>query len=89
MFSGAVPPDGHYELKQHLAEIVDLFGPVPKALLEKGCQDIVQLVFNDEGMVRHAPPINRPGLPSERIIARFGPGSHGRFCFLFIRDDEN
>jgi serine/threonine-protein kinase SRPK3 len=70
MFSGAVPPDGHYELKQHLTEVVDLFGPFPKALLEKGRQDIVQLVFNDEGMVKHAPPMNRPGL----LSGAFMPG---------------
>lgn len=56
MFSGAVSPDGHYELKQHLAEVVNLFGPFPKALLDKGDQDIVEAVFDDQGMVKGLPP---------------------------------
>ncbi|KAJ5951879.1 uncharacterized protein N7479_010292 [Penicillium vulpinum] len=30
MFSGSVPPDGHYELKEHLREIPNLFWPFPK-----------------------------------------------------------
>jgi serine/threonine-protein kinase SRPK3 len=49
IFGGAVPPDGHYELKEHLAEIVDLFDPFPKELLDKGNQDIVGGIFDDEG----------------------------------------
>ncbi|KAJ0158040.1 Serine/threonine-protein kinase SRPK [Colletotrichum tanaceti] len=56
MFSGAVPPHGHYELKQHLAEVVNLFGPFPKALLDKGDQDIVEVMFDDQGMVKGLPP---------------------------------
>jgi hypothetical protein len=32
MFSGAVPPDGHYELRVHLAEIVSLLGPFPQVV---------------------------------------------------------
>ncbi|KAL2194993.1 kinase-like domain-containing protein [Corynascus similis CBS 632.67] len=49
MFDGRVPPDGHYELKEHLCEIVDLFGPFPIELLEKGNQDIVQSIFDEDG----------------------------------------
>ncbi|KAK3987154.1 serine-threonineeeee protein kinase [Cladorrhinum sp. PSN332] len=49
MFSGLVPPDGHYEVKQHISEIVDLFGPFPKSLLEKGDKELVREVFDDQG----------------------------------------
>ena len=70
MFSGQIPPDGHYEAKQHLAEIVDLFGPFPRTLLEKGSQDIVDSIFDDEGGIKDSPPMDRPGLLSEA----FAPG---------------
>ncbi|KAM0250022.1 hypothetical protein ACHAQJ_008791 [Trichoderma viride] len=70
MFSGRVPPDGHYEVKEHLAEIVDLFGPFPKALLQKGNQDLVRDLFDDEGRIKDAAPMNRPGLASELFIPR-------------------
>lgn len=80
MFSGEVPPDGHYELKEHLAEIVDLFGPFPKALLEKGNQDIVQSIFDDDARLRDAPLINRPGLSSET----FTPGLDGEVRERFV-----
>ncbi|CAG8017508.1 unnamed protein product [Penicillium olsonii] len=69
MFSGAVPPDRHYEVKEHLREIVDLFGPFPKALLEKGAPDIVS-IFDDEGRPKDEPPMDRPGLSTEA----FTPG---------------
>lgn len=50
MFSGEYP-QGHYELKQHLAEIVHLCGQFPKALLEKASQDIVGDIFDEQGKV--------------------------------------
>lgn len=65
MFDGRGPPDGHYDLRTHLAEIVDLFGPFPRALLVKGDQDIVQDMFDEEGKVRDFPPLERPGLNTE------------------------
>lgn len=65
MFSGRVPPDGHYELKKHLAEIVDLFGPFPATLLEKGNQELVGRLFDSEGRIKDAEPLRRPGLLSE------------------------
>ncbi|KAE8421303.1 hypothetical protein BDV36DRAFT_305173 [Aspergillus pseudocaelatus] len=65
MFSGLVPPDGHYELKEHLAEIVDLFGPFPNGLLARGNQNLVQNLFGGDGRIKDAPPMNRPGLASE------------------------
>ncbi|KAK6810974.1 hypothetical protein RU639_013262 [Aspergillus parasiticus] len=68
MFSGSVPPDGHYELKEHLAEIVDLFGPFPNELLAKGDQNLVLDVFGDDGRIKDAPPMNRPGLASEAFM---------------------
>ncbi|KAK4121655.1 hypothetical protein N657DRAFT_647837 [Parathielavia appendiculata] len=36
MFDGGAPPDGHYELKEHVAEIVYLFGPFPKRVTSEG-----------------------------------------------------
>ncbi|KAI0406774.1 kinase-like domain-containing protein [Xylaria palmicola] len=57
MFSGQVPPDGQYDPEQHLAEIVDLFGPLPKALLEQGDQELVRRIFDDEGRVNNRPPL--------------------------------
>ncbi|KAL7930727.1 kinase-like domain-containing protein [Trichoderma chlorosporum] len=70
MFRGRAPPDGHYEPRQHLIEIIDLFGPFPKGLLEKGNQDLVRKLFNDEGRIIDAEPLDRPGLMSEN----FTPG---------------
>ena len=65
MFSGLAPPDGHYEVREHLSEMVDLFGPFPKALLEKGDQQLVKEVFDDEGKVKNvtggqSPPLDDP-----------------------------
>ncbi|GAW16296.1 hypothetical protein ANO14919_057190 [Xylariales sp. No.14919] len=68
MFDGRVPPDGHYELRQHLAEIVDLFGPFPQALLAKGNQEIVRNMFDEEGKVRDMLPLDRPSLNSEAFV---------------------
>lgn len=65
MFSGRIPPDGRYDLRQHLAEIVDFFGPFPQELLQKGNQKLVKDIFDDEGRVKGAQPVTRPGLSSE------------------------
>jgi serine/threonine-protein kinase SRPK3 len=65
MFSGCVPRDGPYHVKDHLAEIVDLFGPFAKTFLERGNQEIVQAVFDDEGRIKDQGPLGRPGLASE------------------------
>ncbi|KAH6874381.1 kinase-like domain-containing protein [Thelonectria olida] len=62
---GRVAPDGHYELREHLAEIVDLFGPFPKELLEQGNKDPVGKMFDGEGQVKDSPPFNRPPLSDE------------------------
>ncbi|KAI8712248.1 Protein kinase domain-containing protein [Fusarium sp. LHS14.1] len=68
MFDGGVPPDGHYELKEHLTEIVDLLGPFPKALLEKGDPDIVRDLFDEEGCIKDADQYEGPGLESEAYL---------------------
>ncbi|KNG83928.1 CMGC protein kinase [Aspergillus nomiae NRRL 13137] len=68
MFSGSVPPDGHYELKEHLAEIVDLFGPFPNELLERGNESLVQNLFDGDGRIKDAPPMDRSGLASEAFM---------------------
>ena len=68
MFDGGVPPDGHYELKEHVAEIVDFFGPFPKELLEKGNQDLVQSIFDDTGRPKDYPPLDGLPLASEEFM---------------------
>ncbi|KPM41814.1 hypothetical protein AK830_g4752 [Neonectria ditissima] len=68
LFDGIVPRTGNYELKQHLWEIVDLFGPFPKQLLEQGNQEIVEEFFNSDGSIRDAEPGKRPGLCSEAFL---------------------
>ncbi|KAL6874802.1 kinase-like domain-containing protein [Trichoderma novae-zelandiae] len=68
MFSGRVPPDGRYDLKRHLAEIVDLFGPFPRSFLDRGNQELVQSLFDDEGRIKDEEPFNRPGLSSEAFM---------------------
>lgn len=72
MFDGGVPPDGHYEPREHLIEIIDFFGPFPKKLLEKGNQDLVCDLFDDEGGIKDAEPLKRPGLMSEAITPGMG-----------------
>ncbi|KAJ0119650.1 serine/threonine protein kinase [Diaporthe amygdali] len=67
LFDGRVPPDGHYEVREHLAEIVDLFGPFPKILLEKG-DATAQGMFDDEGRIKDAEPMGRPPLESEAFL---------------------
>ncbi|KAH6848251.1 kinase-like domain-containing protein [Chaetomium sp. MPI-CAGE-AT-0009] len=68
MFDGRVPPDGHYEVKEHVAEIVDLFGPFPKELLDKGNQDIVRSIFDEEGRPKDCLPGTAPPLESEAFM---------------------
>ncbi|KAH8120747.1 serine/threonine-protein kinase SRPK3 [Trichoderma asperellum] len=80
MFSGRVPPDGHYELKRHLTEIVDLFGPFPTKLLEKGNQDIVGKLFDSKGQIQEPDPLDGPGLLSEAWLP--GLDQEQRECFV-------
>ncbi|KAI1747774.1 serine/threonine protein kinase [Xylaria castorea] len=84
MFSGQVEPDGHYEAREHLAEIVDLFGPFPKALLERGNQEIVREIFDEEGKVKDMPPMGRPPLDSEAFVPGLDQDSRETFV-SFLR----
>lgn len=68
MFSGRVPPGGHYERNEHLAEIVALIGPFPKCLLELGDARIVESVFDDDGRVKDAIPVSYPPLSSKGFL---------------------
>lgn len=68
IFDGRVLPDGHYQLKQHVAEIVDTFGPFPRELLEKGNQELVRRIFDDEGRVKGVTEVDRPPLASEDFM---------------------
>lgn len=67
LFDGRAPPDGHYEVREHLAEIVDIFGPFPKDLLEKGDSPI-QAMFDGEGRIKDTEPMGRPPLESEAFL---------------------
>ncbi|OAA34184.1 Protein kinase-like domain protein [Metarhizium rileyi] len=84
MFSGLTPPDGHYELKEHLAEIVDLFGPFPNELLERGDRDLVQKLFDEHGRIKDAPVMDRPGLASEAFMPGLDQEVRDRFA-SFLR----
>ncbi|RAL13255.1 putative srpk [Aspergillus homomorphus CBS 101889] len=85
MFSGLVPPDGHYERKQHLTEIVDLFGPLPRALLDRGDPGLVREIFDADGRVANALPMNRPGLASEAFMPGLDPSTRDEFAsFLYM-----
>lgn len=84
MFSGRGPPDGNYKVQFHLHEIVDLFGPFPKSLLQKGDQDLVQEHFDSEGRIKSLPPLNRPGLESEEFLGKLDGGNKRKFV-TFLR----
>lgn len=78
MFDGRVPPDGHYEFKEHLAEMVDIFGPFPSALLERG-DTAIRDWFDDQGRVKDAEPMGRPPLESETFLPGLNPATRDVF----------
>ncbi|KAL3459104.1 kinase-like domain-containing protein [Aspergillus heterothallicus] len=80
MFSGGVPPDGHYEVREHLAEIGHLFGGFPRGLLDSWDQGLVGGVFDEEGRVRGALEIERPGLASEGFMPGLAQGGREEFA---------
>ncbi|WEW56931.1 serine/threonine protein kinase [Emydomyces testavorans] len=84
MFSGRGPPDGHYDVRFHLHEIVDLFGPFPKSLLQKGNYELVQRYFDREGRIKGLPPLNRPGLESEAFLGKLDVENKKKFV-MFLR----
>ncbi|KAH8680716.1 kinase-like domain-containing protein [Xylariales sp. PMI_506] len=65
MFEGRGPPHGHYDLKQHLLEMVAYFGPFPRTLLEKGDPELVKTYFDESGFVRDSTPLELPSLESD------------------------
>ncbi|KAK4444784.1 hypothetical protein QBC34DRAFT_474301, partial [Podospora aff. communis PSN243] len=79
-----VPPDGKYEAKAHIAEIVDLFGPFPKRLRDNGDQDIVRDVFDDEGRPKGISSRARPPLESEAFMPGIGEDER-KECGSFLR----
>lgn len=84
MFSGRGPPKGDYEVRFHLHEIVDLFGPFPRSLLEKGDQELVREHFDNEGKIKGLPPLERPGLESEEFLEKLD-GENKRTFAMFLR----
>ncbi|KAI0100494.1 serine/threonine protein kinase [Nemania sp. FL0031] len=68
MFSGRDPRDGRYDVREHLREIVDFFGPFPKSLLEQGDPEIVGKMFDEEGNIKDKPPMRRSPLDSEAFL---------------------
>ncbi len=90
MFDRRVDPDGHYEVKEHLAEMVDFFGPFPSGLLERGNQEIVRDVFGEDGRVKDFPPTGRPPLDSEEFmpgLSREAREEFGDFLRLMMKLD--
>jgi serine/threonine-protein kinase SRPK3 len=84
LFSGMVGPDNQYDLKEHLAEIVDVFGPFPKELLEKGDPEIVKELFDEEGRVDIEDPMDRPPLESDVFLPDLDPETREVFA-SFLR----
>ncbi|GAB1320079.1 hypothetical protein MFIFM68171_10289 [Madurella fahalii] len=84
MFDGRVPPDGHYELKEHVAETVDPFGPFPKELLEKGNQDLVRHIFDDEGKPKDYPPLNGQPLAPEKYMPGLSQEARDEFASFLM-----
>lgn len=84
LFGGRVPPDGHYELRGHLVEIVDVFGAFPKDLLERGDTEVVKSMFNEEGRVDLADPLERPPLESDVFLPDLEPETKEVFA-SFLR----
>ncbi|KAI1963438.1 hypothetical protein LOZ58_002272 [Ophidiomyces ophidiicola] len=84
MFSGRGPPDGRYQVRYHLQEIVDFFGPFLKSLLEKGDQELVQEYFDSEGRIKDSPPLERPALESEFFLGKLHEEDKKEFV-MFLR----
>jgi len=77
--------NNHYELREHLAEIVDVFGPFPKRPLEKGDPEIVKSMFDEEsGQVKTDDPFDRPPLESDLFLPDLDPKTRAAFA-SFLR----
>ncbi|KAI9929454.1 hypothetical protein MW887_000926 [Aspergillus wentii] len=82
MFSRVNPSSGDYEIRVHLHEIVDLFGPFPKPFLERGDQGLVKKYFDDEGRIKDLPPLDRPGLESEAFMGELNEEDRRKFVMF-------
>lgn len=78
-FRGRQLPGTPYEVRRHLHEIIDVFGPIPKSLLDRGDQALVQETFNDVGEVRDLAPLNRPALSNAPFILDLGERNRNDF----------
>jgi serine/threonine-protein kinase SRPK3 len=82
MFSADYPA-GHYKLEQHLAEIVHLCDPFPKALLDKANQDIVWVIFDDKAKVKDVQlSPDRPDLSWEEYTLGLEQDDREEFLFF-------
>lgn len=100
MFSGYavgsadVSGQPRYQLRRHLAEIVDFFGPFPRSLLDKGDPQVVHDTFCEDGTVRGYPSqLDRPGLASEEMMLGLREEDREEFasflrCMMKIDPDE-
>lgn len=79
MFGGDA--DGVYELKEQLREIIDLFGPFPRSLLEKGKQEIVVL-FDEEGYIKDAERVIGPPLEDDEWMGDLEEDERAKFLQL-------
>lgn len=79
MFNGSGPPDGRYDLKQHLREMVAYFGPFPRALLDEGDAELVATYFDESGHVRDAPALELPSLESDEFMDDLGQENRKNF----------
>lgn len=62
---------GQYSLTQHLAEIIHLFGPFPRSLLDRANKKLIDGIFDENGRVKNFE------FPSDRSVlssAEFFPG---------------
>lgn len=84
VFSGRARPDSRYELREHLAEIVDMLGPFPKDLLKKVDSRVVKNIFNEEGKVGLEHPVGSPPVESEAFLPNLDPETREVFA-SFLR----
>jgi len=70
LFQGKDPQNNKYNLKNHLAEIVEVLGPFPRTLLDKGDPAIVAEHFDEKGMVKGVAPPKGPDFCSEEWFPR-------------------
>ncbi|EGX95415.1 srpk, putative [Cordyceps militaris CM01] len=89
MFTGFVrlsaEDPGRYDVRMHLAEMIDFFGPMPRTLLDKGDAEFVKDTFTADGTVIAFPPdYERRDLASENILPGMKKGAREEFA-SFLR----